>query len=42
MKNHFTFSALAALAPLQRLAAGSYLVKLRVGPQLTSRRVEVE
>ena len=32
----------AALAPLQRLAVGSYLVKLQVGTQLTSRRVVVE
>ena len=32
----------AALAPLQKLAAGSYLVKLQVSPQLTSRRVVVE
>lgn len=31
-----------ALAPLQKLAASSYLVRLRVGPQLTSRRVVVE
>ncbi|GAB2866879.1 T9SS type A sorting domain-containing protein [Hymenobacter ruber] len=31
-----------ALAPLQQLAAGSYLVKLQVGTQLTSRRVVVE
>lgn len=31
-----------ALAPLQKLAAGSYLVKLQVGAQLTSRRVVVE
>ncbi|GAB3844254.1 hypothetical protein GCM10028822_01350 [Hymenobacter terrigena] len=32
----------ADLAPLQQLAAGSYLVKLQVGTQLTSRRVVVE
>lgn len=32
----------AALAPLQKLAAGSYLVKLQVGTELTSRRVVVE
>lgn len=32
----------ASLAPLRQLAAGTYLVKLRVGTQLTSRRVVVE
>jgi hypothetical protein len=32
----------AALAPLQQLAAGTYLVKLQVGRELTSRRVVVE
>ncbi|GAA4034967.1 hypothetical protein GCM10022409_19370 [Hymenobacter glaciei] len=32
----------AELAPLQKLAVGSYLVKLQVGSQLTSRRVVVE
>ncbi|RAK69320.1 T9SS type A sorting domain-containing protein [Hymenobacter edaphi] len=32
----------ASLAPLRQLAAGSYLVKLRVGTQLTSRRVVVQ
>lgn len=32
----------ASLAALRQLAAGNYLVKLRVGTQLTSRRVVVE
>ncbi|GAB3823204.1 T9SS type A sorting domain-containing protein [Hymenobacter jeollabukensis] len=31
-----------SLAPLRQLAAGNYLVKLRVGTQLTSRRVAVQ
>lgn len=32
----------ASLAPLRQLAAGTYLVQLRVGEQLSSRRVVVE